>query len=1737
MKINKLKFNIIAILLTLISIFFLLPILQIQENATATIENVSGSKYVLTSTIGNSAEHYFKDDEGNSTLYGSKISDQGGEYYSLVDDTGVLLNKTSGGYAVVRLTSDINQMIEKGLVYATAEFEFQAKNNNNQSNIDVVLSQGDNKVSVSTSYNNKEKISYKTEMMQLTLQSSEIKFTWNTKAATKAGEYSNFVLSEPRIRLYTRIENITFENESQIVNAGQIVKLNAYNDITTINNASGNLLNYSKLNHQIQFVIVEGSEYASIIENYIYINDDAPDDAIISVKAVCKKTSYDDSYLESENIVDFTISSSQVEVKIDTDFENPATIIGEGVYNVGRRIFLRIIPNENFTFKGLYINDQLVSTSLNYSYLVTAGDRIYAKFIKDITIASIDVNHKIYDGTTNINPEDIIYNFNGVEKQHNVFLTNAEIHFGGYKAGKQEIIVNVNEGESVVLAGEDAEKYNLKDPIVPKSYATIYKRDVTIVPTTLQKQYGDKEPTILFNAFNLIEGDEFTGNLQRENGEEIGEYLINIGDLYNENYNIIFEENKYYFSITQRQLSLEGLKALDKTYDKTTDVTLSYSLINIVNDEEVDITIKASFEDCNAGSFKKVIIENYQLLGNDKDNYYIDNIPQELSANILKKQINVVANESSVVYGEEINLTYTVEGLLEGDMLEGQLSISDFNVGLHEISLGSLNNNNYNINFTSANCNISKRQITVTADQITKEFGDVDPALTYTVDNLLPTDSLIGSLSREEGENVGEYKIVLGSLSNINYNINLISNTFEIVKREITVQISFADKVYDGTKIVEFTHQYINKLSEQNLELTLRVELQNANAGKQDVEILETNITGDYIENCNFNFQYTNTFINVSRKNVVVSIENTQKTYGENDPEIIFSIDGLIDGESLIGLPKRNVGENVGIYSYYLDSLNNENNANYNIIYNNIAYMTINKRNIDIKISNLSKYFGDEDLAMNFIAKDESQLQYQDTVEDLYSKQIERESGENVGSYAIIIDNSALNGNYNFNFESLNFNILRRPITVEIQNAEKVYGDEDPEFVYTTTNVLEDEPLLLTVKRQYNENVGVYELTLESSYDERYEIIELITGKLTINPSNISLKAASKVKYYGDADPYFDVVIIDGLLKNGDVLANIQKGKLERQEGENVGNYQITQGSYNLGENYIVDFSVGNLEIVKQPIKIVAEKYSKQYGDIEPILGFDIVEGSLKFNDDFEGALSREQGEEIGTYNITIGTLTLNDNYELIFESNVFEITKRNIEIIPQTLSKEYGEEEPKITYVIIGDLVNDDELLGNLYRDKPSNEENPLLYEDVGSYKIYSTLSHEKYNITFGNYYFKVTPKIIEIQAQSSSKTYGEKDPDLTYTILNGEILEGDELTGDVYRVSGENAGTYDIRSTLTLGKNYSIIFQKGVFTINPIEIVIQSQNYTKTYGSLDPYFEYQIVEGQLINNDVLYGNIAREAGENVGVYKLISNLSNINYNIVLKDAFLLIEKKDAYLKASVYDKIYDGTNKAVIKTPVVTGLVDNDLILSYDKNNCVYFITEQVGDNIPVVFYDIKLEGESASNYNLILPTDVVGNITYNQLATSNETVVVEAVDNACLYYDTTLNFSTFDIKREEMNLNKYQVLNGFEIWLEKDGEKVDLSNTIQLTIKVDKNYADRNNFYVYHKTADGKYVLVNSQNNNGELVINIDELGEFVIMTDNDQWIDIASYVCIAVLSMFVLVYGVYYIKNRKPNKNKE
>ena len=58
--------------------------------------------------------------------------------------------------------------------------------------------------------------------------------------------------------------------------------------------------------------------------------------------------------------------------------------------------------------------------------------------------------------------------------------------------------------------------------------------------------------------------------------------------------------------------------------------------------------------------------------------------------------------------------------------------------------------------------------VTVTPDAKSKAYGQSDPALTYTVSGLASGDSLMGALSRAEGENVGSYLIGQATLTDAN---------------------------------------------------------------------------------------------------------------------------------------------------------------------------------------------------------------------------------------------------------------------------------------------------------------------------------------------------------------------------------------------------------------------------------------------------------------------------------------------------------------------------------------------------------------------------------------------------------------------------------------------------------------------------------------------------------------------------------------------------------------------------------------------------------------------------------------------------------------------------------------------------------------------------------------------------------------------------------------------------------
>src|SRR5690606_39746588 len=106
---------------------------------------------------------------------------------------------------------------------------------------------------------------------------------------------------------------------------------------------------------------------------------------------------------------------------------------------------------------------------------------------------------------------------------------------------------------------------------------------------------------------------------------------------------------------------------------------------------------------------------------------------------------------------------------------------------------------------------------------------------------------------------------------------------------------------------------------------------------------------------------------------------------------------------------------------------------------------------------------------------------------------------------------------------------------------------------------------------------------------------------------------------------------------------------------------------------------------------------------------------------------------------------------------------------------------------------------------------------DTVGTYDIYLGTGSKtaNYNITFetDNAAFSNTKRAVTLQADASTKVYGESDPALSVSITTGTLSTSDdlsEITGTLTRETGDTVGTYDIYlGTGSKTSNYTITFE----------------------------------------------------------------------------------------------------------------------------------------------------------------------------------------------------------------------------------------------------------------------------------------------------------------------------------------
>ncbi|SNT17662.1 MULTISPECIES: MBG domain-containing protein, partial [unclassified Azospirillum] len=327
------------------------------------------------------------------------------------------------------------------------------------------------------------------------------------------------------------------------------------------------------------------------------------------------------------------------------------------------------------------------------------------------------------------------------------------------------------------LGGADAANYRIADSGNAYGTLTINPAALTITANAASKVYGDADPSLTYASSGLLQGDTISGSLTRAGGENTGRYAINQGSVTaGANYTITYTGAE--LAITPAALTITA-NAQTRIYGDA-DPTLTYRVSGLKRGDVEGTVLTGALSRAVGEDVGTYAIGQGGLTANT--NYTITYSGAALA--ITPATLTITANAASKIYGDSTPaLTYGVSGLKRGDLagavLSGSLTHAGEDAGSHAITQGNLAANaNYTISYTGSTLSITPAALIVTANAVSRVYGDADPALSYSVSGLKRDDSaaavLSGALDRAAGENVGTYAISQGSLaSNTNYTLSV----------------------------------------------------------------------------------------------------------------------------------------------------------------------------------------------------------------------------------------------------------------------------------------------------------------------------------------------------------------------------------------------------------------------------------------------------------------------------------------------------------------------------------------------------------------------------------------------------------------------------------------------------------------------------------------------------------------------------------------------------------------------------------------------------------------------------------------------------------------------------------------------------------------------------------------------------------------------------------------------------
>lgn len=450
-----------------------------------------------------------------------------------------------------------------------------------------------------------------------------------------------------------------------------------------------------------------------------------------------------------------------------------------------------------------------------------------------------------------------------------------------------------------------------------------------------------------------------------------------------------------------------------------------------------------------------------------------------------------------------------------------------------------------------------------------------------------------------------------------------------------------------------------------------------------------------------------------------------------------------------------------------------------------------------------------------------------------------------------------------------NYTINKAPLHLDIKNADRVYGDENPEFTYSSISGfiegegigdLDGKPQLSTIAT-VKSDVGEYPISAIVEA-KNYEF-DGKGGTLTVTPAPLDVTVCDAERMFGDPNPEFEVSY-KGL--KGKDLINPPTGNFQFNTSadlkSSVGNYKVEIVDGDL-HNYTPTYYPGNLKITGAKLLLSGIDAEKIYGNENPsfqyaVSGFRFPEDRLSTEPSF--SCNADIYSTPGQYPISLFGAEA-QNYNIEYKHGTLSVQKRELTASIGRYHMRYGEEIPDF-FVNYSGFVNRENYLDidvpasiEIWCDNPEKPDAGAWYvvphsaeDDHYTFKYeYGTLEVYKayQSIEWGNIHEDyLVGDQFEITATASTGL------PVSFKVNDGRIASIFSI-GDTYYLDCIAPGQVVITATQAGNNNYAPVSDEKRITISETsaieEIIISESDLNTPIYNMQGIQVKNLIPGQM--------------------------------------------------------------------------------------------------------------------------------------------------------------------------------------------------------------------------------------------------------------------------------------------------